>query len=683
MIVESSRKVTAEHLKKTAYLYVRQSSLKQVMENTGSRQRQYDLRQRAKVLGWPEDDIVVIDSDLGQSAASAADRAGFQRLVTDVGMGRAGVVMGLEVSRLARNSSDWHRLLEICAWTRTLILDEDGLYDPTEFTDRLLLGLKGTMSEAELYQLRARLMGGMLNKAKRGELRVRLPVGFVYTPEGRVALNPDRQVQESIRLLFETFRRVGSAQRTVSYFRDQGVKFPQRLHGGPHQGEIVWRGLSRGRVMEVLHNPRYAGAYCYGRRKQRRVDLEGHTHVSQVPREEWYALIVNAHEGYITWEEFESNQKALLANARGLMGHQKYAPREGPALLQGLVVCGLCGKRMTVRYHHRQGRISPDDVCQGERNTWALPGCQDISGEGIDEATGALLLELVTPFTLEVALAVQQEMQAQIEDADRLRHQQVERARYEAELARRRYMQVDPDHRLVADSLESEWNNKLRELARFQEEYERARATDRLVIDDQARSEVLALARDFPRLWRDPKTPDRERKRMARLMIEDVTLVKGDSIAVHIRFKGGATKSLRLPRPLSAWEERKTAPEVIAEIDQLLDEHTEGEIAEILNDRSHMSGCGNAFDARRVQVIRRAYRLKGRYVRLRQQGWLSLREVSKKLKICRSAVRARRLKGSLGLACIKLNEMGQHMYEDPDARMAKKLAPMSTCSQEV
>jgi len=682
MMIESSRKVTAEHLKRTAYLYIRQSSLKQVMENTESRRRQYDLRQRALALGWSEENIVVIDSDLGQSAASAADRAGFQYLVTEVGMGRGGVVMGLEVSRLARNSSDWHRLLEICAWTRTLILDEDGLYDPTSFNDRLLLGLKGTMSEAELYQLRARLMGGMLNKARRGELRVRLSVGFVYTAEGQAALNPDKQVQESFRLLFETFRRVGSAHRTVSYFRDQGLKFPQRLHSGAHKGEVVWRGLSRGRVMEVLHNPCYAGAYCYGRRKQRRVDLEGHTHVSRVPREEWHTLIVNAHEGYITWEEFEKNQEALLANAHGT-GHQKYAPREGPALLQGLVVCGVCGKRMTVRYHHRRGRISPDYVCQGERNTWALPGCQSIPGEGIDKAIGSLLLELVTPFTLEVALAVQQEIQAGIEEADQLRHQQVERARYEAELARRRYMQVDPDNRLVAGSLECEWNGKLRELTRCQEEYERARATDRLLIDDRVRSEVVALAHDFPRLWKDPKTPDRERKRMARLMIEDVTLIKSDSIAVHLRFKGGATKSLQVSRPLSAWEERKTAPEVVAEIDRLLAEHIDGEIANVLNDRGFVSGWGKAFDASRVHVIRRAYGLKSRYTRLREQGWLNLREVSEKLRLRRSTVRARRAQGSLGLGSIKLNDMGQHMYEDPDARIATSSMTTATCSQEV
>lgn len=444
----------------------------------------------------------------------------------------------------------------------------------------------------------------------------------------------------------------------------------------------MWRGLSRSRVMEVLHNPSYAGAYCYGRRKQRRIDLEGHTHVAYVPREEWHTLLIGAHEGYITWEEFEQNQKALLGNARGL-GHEQYAPREGPALLQGLVVCGVCGKRMTVRYHRRRGCISPDYVCQGERNTWALPTCQSISGGGIDEAIGSLLLELVTPLTLEVALAVQQEMQARIEEADRLRHQQVERAGYEAELARRRYMQVDPDNRLVASSLESEWNDKLRELTRSREEYEQARAADRLSVDDRARSQVLALAHDFPKLWQDPRTPDRERKRMVRLMIEDVTLIKSDSIAAHIRFKAGATKSLQVPRALSSYEERRTSPEVVAEIDRLIDEHIDGEIAEILNSRGFESGCGKRFDARRVHVIRRAYGLKSRYTRLRERGWLNLREISEKLGLRPSTVRAKRAQGSLGFGSIILNDMGQHMYENPDGSGATDSTTTATCTQEV
>ncbi len=683
MKTESHRKITVEHLKRNAYLYVRQSSLRQVMENTESRMRQYDLRQRARALGWSDEQIVVIDSDLGRSGASAADREGFQLLVTEASMGRAGLVMGLEVSRLARNSADWHRLLEICALTETLIMDEDGVYEPTEFNDRLLLGLKGTMSEAELYQLRARLIGGMMNKARRGELRVRLPAGLAYTAEGKVVLNPDKQVQESHNLLFETFRRVGSAHRTVRVFHEQELKFPMRMHSGPSKGEIVWRELTVSRVNEVLHNPRYAGAYCYGRRKQRRNHLEGRVLVHYSPREEWHSLIPNAHEGYITWEEYEQNEKTLTANSRGGRNRGKYPAREGPALLQGLAMCGLCGKRMTVRYHHRRGRLSPDYVCPGPEQRLAKPVCQSIPGQSIDDAIGELLLGVVEPCALDVALLVQQEVQARIEQADQLRYQQVERARYQAELARRRFMQVDPDNRLVADSLEAEWNDKLRELEKSREEYERLRQEDRQVVDDEMRSKVLALARDFPRLWRDAKTPDRERKRMVRLMIEDATLTKNDSIMVHVRFKGGATKSLNLPRPLASWEEWKTSTEVLEEIDRLLDEHTDGEIASILNERGFVSGCGKAFHVRRVQKTRRAYRLKTRYTRLHDKGWLNLGEVSKKLGICAATVKKRRAQGMLSVNCIKLNDMDQYMYEDPDDRTAARSSQTSACSLEV
>ena len=356
---ERLQKITPRHLRRQAYLYVRQSTLRQVVENTESTQRQYALRQRAVALGWPIEQVVVIDRDLGQSGASAADREGFQQLVRDVGLGRAGLVMGLEVSRLARNSMDWHRLLEICALTETLILDEDGLYDPAHFNDRLLLGLKGTMSEAELHVLRARLRGGIVNKARRGELEVPLPVGFVYDTAGRVGLDPDRQVQETLRAFFQTFRRTGSATATVKAFRDQQVPFPRRARFGPHQGETLWGRLEHSRVLGVLHNPRYAGAFFFGRSRQRHT-ADARLVSERLPREEWTALIPNAHVGYITWEDFEENQRRLRENAQANGADRRRSPpREGPALLQGLAVCGICGDRMTVRYHRRQGTAWP------------------------------------------------------------------------------------------------------------------------------------------------------------------------------------------------------------------------------------------------------------------------------------------------------------------------------------
>lgn len=445
---EAHQKVTTSHLSRDAYLYVRQSTLRQVVENAESTKRQYALRQRAVALGWPRERITVIDSDLGQSGAST-DREGFQCLVTEVGMGRAGIVLGLEVSRLARNSTDWHRLLEICALTDTLILDEDGIYHPSDFNDRLLLGLKGTMSEAELHLLRARLRGGILNKARRGELPTLLPVGFAYDAKGAVVLDPDRRVQESIRRLFHLFRRAGSALSVVKEFRSEGLPFPRRILRGPEKGDLVWGKLGHSRVLQILHNPRYAGAFSYGRRRMRKLPHGKITHQA-VPRDQWDALVKDAHPGYISWQEYEENVTQLLANAQAHGAERRRSPpREGPALLQGLVMCGVCGQRMTVRYHNRQGRLSPDYVCQSRGIETGTAICQSIPGGGIDEAVGALLVEAMTPAALEVALQVQQELQTRIEEADRLRRQQVEQVRYESDLARRRYMEVDPSNRLA------------------------------------------------------------------------------------------------------------------------------------------------------------------------------------------------------------------------------------------
>jgi DNA invertase Pin-like site-specific DNA recombinase len=382
MIYDAHQKVTATHLKRNAYLYIRQSTIRQVFENTESTQRQYALQQNAVALGWSQEKIIVIDSDLGQSGASAVDREGFQRLVAEVGMGRAGIVLGLEVSRLARNSTDWHRLLEICALTDTLILDEDGVYDPAHFNDRLLLGLKGTMSEAELHVLRARLQGGILNKAKRGELFVRPPLGLAYNAEGQCILDPDQQVQESLRLLFATFRRSGSAMATVKAFRQQGLKFPRRLRSGPGKGDLVWAPLEHGHVLRILHNPRYAGVFVYGRTHSRKT-IEGNLIITRIPQDQWFMVIPGAHDGYISWDEYQQNEKRLRDNAQALGKDRRQSPpREGPALLQGLILCGRCGKRMTLRYHIRKGGLEPDYVCQREGIAHAEPLCQQIPGAG-------------------------------------------------------------------------------------------------------------------------------------------------------------------------------------------------------------------------------------------------------------------------------------------------------------
>jgi DNA invertase Pin-like site-specific DNA recombinase len=640
-------KVSPNHLDRDAYLYVRQSTLRQVVENTESTQRQYALRERAIALGWPIERVQVIDCDQGQSGASAADREGFQRLVAEVSLGHAGIVLGLEVSRLARNNSDWHRLLEICALTGTLILDEDGLYDPSQFNDRLLLGLKGTISEAELYVLRARLRGGILSKAQRGELKTPLPVGLVYDPQGRVVLDPDRQVQDALRALFTTYERTGSGCATVRHFREQGLLFPRRLRGGVRKGELVWGTLVHSRVLQVLHNPRYAGAFFHGRTRWCRSRSGGKT-CRRLPLEEWYALLPETHAGYITWEQYQRNQQGLRENAlaRGV-DRRKSPPGEGPALLQGMVLCGVCGQRMTVRYHTRKAKLVPNYICQRDGIAHAERICQSVLGSGIDAAISALLMETLTPVTLEIALAVQQELQQRLDEVDRLRRQHVERARYEADLARERFLQVDPKNRLVADALEADWNNKLRALTEAQEQYERQCQADRAVLDKESQNRILALATDFPKLWKSPKTPDRERKRMVRLLIEDITLSKGEQITVEVRFKGGATRTLSLPPPQPVWAAWQTSAEVVAEVDRLLNDHTETRIAVLLNERGWRSGTGRAFTKRMISQIRYQYRLKSRYSRLREAGMLTQQEIADQLGIHKTTVHHWRHNGLL------------------------------------
>jgi len=662
MNAEQHLKVTTSHLGRLAYLYVRQSTLRQVFENTESTKRQYALKDRALALGWPLEQIVVVDSDLGLSGADS-DREGFQRLVAAVGMGEVGVVLGLEVSRLARNSSDWHRLLEICALTDTLILDEDGVYNPAHFNDRLLLGLKGTMSEAELHVLRARLIGGQLAKASRGELEMRLPVGLVNDAAGKVVLDPDLQVQEAVRTFFDTFRRTGSASATVRSFREQGLLFPRRVYTGAHKGEVVWGPLLHSRTLRLLKNPRYTGAFVYGRTQTRRLP-GGKELRRQLPRERWHAAILGAHPGYISWDDYEHNLARLHENAQANGSERrKSPPREGPALLQGLVICGRCGERMTVGYYMGHGERLPEYLCQKRGIETGERPCQRLLGAELDRAVGELLVETVTPLALEMALAVHDELQARAGKADALRQKQVERARYEAELAQRRYLRVDPDNRLVAQSLEADWNEKLRAFHEAQEDYERRREADGAALDDRHREQVLSLATDFPRLWRDPGVPQRERKRMVRLLLEDVTLLRGEEIVAHVRFRGGATHSLHLPLPLNAAELRKVDPAVVAEVDRLLEEHTDAEIVEILNKNGLRPGVAECFSPRIVYLIRRSYGLEDRYTRLRRRGLLTLEEISDLLGADPSTVKIWARTGHV--PSVVYNDKGQRLFEPP------------------
>ena len=655
-------KVTTDHLRRNAYLYVRQSSLHQVHENRESTARQYDLKRRAQALGWQSDQIMVIDEDLGLSGASGSPRNGFQRLVAAVGLGEAGVVMGLEVSRFARSSADWHRLLEICALADTLILDEDGIYDPSHFNDRLLLGLKGTMSEAELHVLQARLLGGQINKARRGELYLRPPIGFIYDGLKHMVLDPDEQIQRTVHLVFETFRRSGSAEGVVRHFAAEAILFPRRLVTGPRSGEVVFVPLEHYRVLQLLHNPRYTGAYVYGRTRQRKLAIGASTRYRRLPREEWKVFIPNTHPGYISWEEFESNQSKLRDNAAGYGWNRRKSPaREGTALLQGIVVCGRCGRRMRVQYHTRKGNRIPTYVCVHDAIQKGEPGCQTIVGTDIDETVSRAVLEAVTPASMDLALEVFEELQARKAEVDRLHRSQVERARQASELAHRQYMLVRPENRLVADTLEREWNDKLRKLDEAEKEYMRSSKTDAHSVSSEERQRIQSLVTDLPRVWNDPGTPARERKRMLRLLVEDVTLVRGEMIRIQIRWKGGATMQMDRPLPLNAADLRRTPTAIVELVRSLATEQTDARIAETLNARSLRSGTGMTFTALIVRHVRMAYGIKSMCEHLRQSGWLTATEMAAQLHIHPATAKRFAMEGVL--PAVRADDRGQILYD--------------------
>ena len=661
----AASKVTAAQLSRQALLYIRQSSLKQVIHNTESAIRQYDLRGKATALGWNPDQITVIDIDQGHSGASAADREGFQHLVAEVSLGRAGIVLGLECSRLARNSADWHQLLELCAMTGTLICDEDGLYDPRDFNDRLLLGMKGQMSEAELHFIRARLRGGVLSKARRGELITPLPVGLAYDGAGHVVLDPDAAIHGALARLFAAFEATGSATAVVKAFTAAGLTFPCRHQKGPRKGELDWRPLQHHMVLRVLHNPRYAGCFTYGRH-QHQARPGGTQATTALPRDQWISFIPGAHPGYITLDQYEANIARLAANAAAHgRGRATGPPREGAALLQGIIICGKCGTRMTVRYHRRRGTDWPDYLCQRDGIENARRICAAIPGAGLDQATGQLLVATLTPLAVEAALTVTAELEHRADQADALRAAHVERARYHADLARRRYLAVDPANRLVAGTLEAGWNTALRELNDAQAAYGKAREQHTGQLTDAQKTRIGQLVTDLPAIWNDPATPVRERKRIARLLLTDVTVTRtSDTITAHLRLRGGQHHTLTLPMPKTGPEARRTPPQVIAAIDELLDHHTSGEAAAILNQRGLHSGTGEPFHQRMLDQIIRAYRLRSRRHRLRATGMLTLAETAASHGVANNTIKAWRRAGIV--TGTRYNDKGEFLYHPPD-----------------
>src|SRR5215472_6511627 len=606
-------KIRPDHLSRQAVIYVRQSTLLQVRENIGSTTRQYDLAKRAHDLGWEQAGIRVIDQDQGQSGSSSIGRDGFQLLVAEVGLGHVGAVLSLEVSRLARSCSDWYRLLEICALTDTLVIDEEGVYDPGLYNDRLLLGFKGTMSEAELHWLHQRLQGGKLTKAEQGQLRFRLPSGLIYDPVGRVVFDPDEAVQEAIRLVFALFEQTNSALAVVSHFATHQLCFPTRHWGGAHAGELEWVRLCHGRTLDVLHSPLYAGAYVYGRTQTRRHALPGEEprikgRTRRVKQEDWPIVLLDRHTGYISWEQFCRNQQQLADNQQTPAAAHRGAVREGSSLLQGIVLCGLCGRRMTIRYQRDSSLLIYE--CSQAHTQLAVKTCQTMRGERIDQTVSACFLEAIEPAQLAIALATLDQLEAQAKRIDQQARRQIERAQYESDLACRRYRAVDPDNRLVARSLEREWNEKLLEVDRLEREYQMAPKPAALSLSAEQREQIRALAQDLPALWSAPTTTSAQRKQLLRWLIKDVTLSKrGNVIAIDIRWQTEARTSLSIPRLKKSWEVRQTDPRVVARVRELAPTHTATQIANLLSEEGLRPGLGGSFTASKVDWIRAAYNI--------------------------------------------------------------------------
>jgi DNA invertase Pin-like site-specific DNA recombinase len=656
------QKVTPDHLRRPAFLYIRQSTMKQVFEHRESTERQYDLKTRAFALGWKKDQIVIIDDDLGLSGTSTHGRGGFQHLVAEVGLGRVGLVMGLEVSRLARNNADWQRLLEISAMTDTLILDEDGLYDPSDFNDRLLLGLKGTMSEAEIHFLRARMEGGKLNKAKRGELKLPLTIGYVHDDSGKIVFDPDRQVREAISHLFATYQRCGSAYAVVKHFRENGLKFPAHIQGGPNAGEVLWNSLTRTRVLHVLHNPIYAGAYVFSRTRTRKNPITGKNRIQTLPKEQWKVFLPNAHEGYISWEQYQRNQNQLGSNACAHGEDRRCGPpRSGPALLQGIVLCGRCGQRMTVRYHSRRGTLIPTYRCQRGGET-SSPICQSVPGLQVEEAISRLLLDMVSPLSFDLSQQVFDEIRTRRDEVVQLHWTRLECARHDAHLAQRRFFSVNPQNRLVADDLERRWNDALRAVVDLEAKYEQVLAEKTAELTAEEHLRIRKLVEDFPSAWNDPHAPSKERKRMIRLLIEDVTLLKTDKIHIKVQFKAGATEELCVPIRSGSKKTRQSCSELLARIRDLAHTKTDGEIASELNQAGYLSSAGLAFTSRIVYYLRRYYNIAGLYEHLRTRGYLTVDELATHLTVSKTTVHRWGKAGMLKTH--RYNDKGQVLYEN-------------------
>jgi DNA invertase Pin-like site-specific DNA recombinase/predicted DNA-binding transcriptional regulator AlpA len=611
--MNDTAKINTTHLHRSAYVYLRQSSPHQVVHNRESTERQYALVSKATALGWPSQQVVLIDEDLGLSGTGIVERNGFAHLTAEVALGHVGIVLGLEVSRLARNNADWYRLLDLCGLTDTLIGDGDGIYHPALFNDRLVLGLKGTMSEAESHVLRARLLGGIRNKAARGELRRGLPVGFVWgEQDGEICFHPDESVCAAIRTVFARFAELGSARRVWLWFRSEGLSLPQQIRFG---GDVRWVDPSYLAIYHVLTNPVYAGAYAYGKSRHDVIlDASGvrKRRVRKLPRSEWPVFIPNHHAGFIDWNTYEANRARISANTHP-RPHQSGggAVREGNALLQGIAVCGKCGRKLRTHYVGRTAspayHCSGKDIVEG-RGVY----CLNVGAMQIDEAAARAVLSALEPIGVEAALAAAERLEADHDGALAQWRLAVEHAGYEAQRAERRYRAVDPDNRLVARGLEAEWENCLRELDKAKAELAHREAKRPRTLSPDERCRLLALGNDMLKVWQAATTSPRDQKELLRTVLEEVIItVHKEQRRAHLtlRWRGSALSEIDVELQSRCSAVVRTDEDTVALVRRLAEHYPDTTIAGILNRQERTTAYGHRFTANHVASLRRSWNI--------------------------------------------------------------------------
>jgi DNA invertase Pin-like site-specific DNA recombinase len=633
-----SEKIRMEHLSRAAYVYIRQSSSQQVRFHLEGQKRQYGLAERARQLGFKE--VVVIDEDLGRSGSGQQERPGFGRLLAAVCQGLAGAVVALEASRLARNNRDWHHLVDLCALTATVLIDDDGIYDPKLLNDRLLLGLKGTMSEYELGLLRQRARQAYLQKVNRGCALWQVAVGFVRTEDGQIEKNPDRQVQQAITAVFEKFRQLGSARQTMIWFREEQIRLPQAKPGSEGR-EVVWQLATLSRVRQILTNPCYGGAFAFGRTGTKMSVVEGRAHKSPSRRyksvEHWDVLIVDHHNGYIGWQEYLRNRQLMAHNLAQREGEGRGAVKKGAALLSGMLRCGRCGRKMQVIYSGRRGEVARYG-CSGGRELRGSSSCLSVGSLRTDEAVVEQVLDAMEPVGIEAALKASDQVALEDQERRRCVELALERARYEAKRAERQFDRVEPENRLVAAELEGRWNRALAQVTELESRLQELRG-EALPLTSEQKRRLLEMGKDLRRLWDEPQAPVELKKRILRTVIEEIVINRVEEPAEHrlqIHWAGGVHTELRVARNKTGMHRRMASGEVVELVRELVKVCDDKTIAGVLNRLGFTTGQGKSWRVSRVVSFRHTHRIDGFSGRA---GWMTLEEAARRSEVSHTFVK--------------------------------------------